>query len=486
MNVAIDTPAVDRFRGVVAQRLGLAFPDEKRALLAEVLGRRAAAWGDCGSYLAHLATAPAPAEIDALAQELTTPETYFFRNIEQYEALAGVVLPQRMRARSVGRQLRFLSLGCASGEEPYTIAMVVREVCDPSWRVSIVGADVNPVVLRKARRAHYSAWSLRAVPEAARRRWFRVDGPDLVLDPLIRESVQFTRCNAAEEDAALWQPDTYDAVYCRNVLMYFTPQAAQAVLDRICGALAPGGFLFVGHAESLRVLSHDLDLRNSHGTFYHQRRQARPTPDQRVAAPDDDWMAAIGAASGRIRRIADRQPPQSEPERAPHTSDEWNVAMELLAREQFGRAIEVVEAFPAHLRGQPDAMLLHAALLTHAGQHTLAAEVCEQVLGGDRLNAGAHYLLAVCCAGNGDPPAAVRHGRVAAYLDPAFAMPRLLLGLQAAQRGDHEAARRDLHRALVLFAHEDADRLLLFGGGFTRDTLSALCRAALAASGDLP
>ncbi len=127
-----------------------------------------------------------------------------------------------------------------------------------------------------------------------------------------------------------------------------------------------------------------------------------------------------------------------------------------------------------------DVLLLTAVLLAHSGQLAAAAEVASRLLTKDELNAGAHYVLALSCEGIGDGVAAANHDHFAVYLDPDFAMPRLHLGLLAKRAGDTAAARRELSQALLLLQREDASRLLLFGGGFTREGLVALCQAELA------
>jgi chemotaxis protein methyltransferase CheR len=123
-------------------------------------------------------------------------------------------------------------------------------------------------------------------------------------------------------------------------------------------------------------------------------------------------------------------------------------------------------------------------LLTHGGDLSAAQTVCREVLAIDEMNAGAHYSLALCREGVGDRAGAIDHDQTAAYLDPAFALPRLHLGLLARKSGDRAAARRDLSEALMLLEREDASRLLLFGGGFSRDALIALCRAELMECGE--
>jgi chemotaxis protein methyltransferase CheR len=134
---------------------------------------------------------------------------------------------------------------------------------------------------------------------------------------------------------------------------------------------------------------------------------------------------------------------------------------------------------PAEAGIDPDVLLLQATLLVHGGKLAAAAEVCRVLLAGDEMNAGANYVLALCFEGVGDRAAATHHYRVASYLDPNFAMPRLHLGLLARRGGEMATAKEDLTQALDLLRREDASRLLLFGGGFTRDALIALCEAEL-------
>jgi chemotaxis protein methyltransferase CheR len=299
----------DRFRDGVARRLGLHFEDSRSDFLAEVLQRRLDRTGlAAGAYLERLdSMAPFANEVSQLAREVTVGETYFFRNIDQFRAIAQVVLPERIAARAAKRTLSLLSAGCASGEEPYSLAMVAREqLADPRWTVSIRGIDVNPTALEKASAARYSTWSLRETPPDAQARWFRRHGRELTLVESIRDAVRFDEHNLTTDDPLLLAPGTYDLILCRNVIMYFTLETAQAVIARLTRALVPGGYLFLGHAETLRGLSHHFHLRHTHGTFYYQRRDDRidaaPAPPAGEGAAT--WIETIQRASDRIRTLA--------------------------------------------------------------------------------------------------------------------------------------------------------------------------------------
>ena len=272
MSAPVSAGEVERFRSAVARRLGLQFDDGKLGFLAEVLRRRLER-GVAADYLAGLEDNPSSEEISALARELTVGETYFFRNNEQFRALAEVVLPERMRADRQPRVLRLLSAGCASGEEAYSLAIVAREsVHDPSWETQVRAVDLNPAALQKAGQARYSAWALRETPADVRQRWFRTEGRDATLVDAARAAVRFEQKNLIAEDADLWPADAYDVIFCRNVIMYFAPEPMRATITRMADSLAPGGFLFLGHAETLRGLSDDFHLRHTHETFYYQRK----------------------------------------------------------------------------------------------------------------------------------------------------------------------------------------------------------------------
>lgn len=492
-----DPQSVDRFRDAIVRRLGLYFEEAKLGFLGEVLQKRVDGTGlPVDTYVAGLENNPGRAELGRLAEHLTVGETYFFRNNDQFRAFAEVVVPERMRANGASRRLRFLSAGCASGEEAYTLAIVLRSiVADPSWQVTIRAVDANPASLKKAMAARYSAWSLRDTPAEIQQRWFRHGGRDAILDESIRTAVTFEERNLAIEDPELWQPESYDAVFCRNVLMYFTPDGMRAAMTRISRSLVRGGYLFLGHAETMRGLSNDFHLRHSHDTFYYQRRERGdddavnvdisllPLSTPAFAPPlaiDDNWVGAIGRASDRVTALSLRPAPVM-PAAALAPAPTWNLglALDLLQRERFADALSLIGQLPPASNNDPDVLLLQAVLLAHSGQPRQAAETALQLLALDEMNAGANYVMALCFEDGGDRITAANHYRVAIYLDPTFAMPRLHLGILLRRSGEPEQARHELKEALVLLQREDASRLLLFGSGFTRDALIALCQSEI-------
>jgi chemotaxis protein methyltransferase CheR len=502
--------ALDDFRAVLARRFGWCFVDARAALLGEVLEHRHKRTGrGAAAYLAFLDSADVgdaalAAELRTLARELTVGETYFFRHREQFCAFEEVALPDRLAASE--RPLRILSAGCASGEEVWTLAILLSEHALGPERASIRGVDVNPAALERAAAAHYSDWSLRETPADTRRRWFRPAGRDHRLVDALRPLVSFEERNLSCPDPELWAPGSYDVVFCRNVMMYFAPEVAQALVARIRRALRPGGYLFLGHAETLRGLSQDFALRHTHNTFYYTRKDAlhepaAPRPALRatpVAAPvpvlplplveaarEVPWLETVQRATARVGRLADgARRPAPVPAGVPRV--DLRPALDLLQQERFAEALDRLGEPDAGGDVDPEHLLLRAVLLAHSGRTGSAERVCGELLAHDELNAGAHYVLALCREATGDRKAAVDHDQAATYLDPTFAMPRLHLGLMARRAGDRETALAELAQAVLLLQREDSSRLLLFAGGFRREALIELCRAELGAAGNLP
>jgi chemotaxis protein methyltransferase CheR len=496
---ALGSRDLQLFQSAIERRLGLRFDENRVTHLAEVLARRVSARRlSTGAYLAALLTElEASDELAALARELTVGETYFFRHTDQFTALCEVALPERLSARAATRQLRLLSAGCASGEEAYTLAILLRErEIAPGFQTFVQAIDLNPDALAKAELGLYSAWSLRETPETVRRRWFTSDGRDFRLKPEILQAVSFAQHNLVLDAPELLAPASFDIIFCRNVLMYFSTEQAVSIVERLTRALTPGGFLFLGHAETLRGLSNDFHLRHTHNTFYYQRRDVlrprdedvpraqppeRPAPAE--AASNDGWVKPwLDGVERSTERIAALSRAAGQAPGTPLASPRGTLQepIELLQNERFSDALALMQRLSAPEATDPAALLLKATLFTHQGQLADAEKTCHELLRQDDLNAGAHYLLALCCERRGSAQLAVEHDRTAVYLDAAFAMPHLHLGLMARRRQDPDAARRELNTALSLLESEDASRLLLFGGGFSRGALLALCRSELA------
>jgi chemotaxis protein methyltransferase CheR len=513
LTAANERTELERLRVAVGEQIGFAFEDERLEQLGHAVAGRIAELGLGGldAYVARLrSVAHRVDETAALAELLTVTETFFWRHHDQIQAFVETALAERVNRSQ--RRLRVLSAGCASGEEPYSLVIALREAIPDldAWDVKILGLDVNRTMLAKAARARYSAWSLRSTPAPLKARYFRAEGHEFTLSESVTRLVEFREHNLATPEPLFFRGLGVDVVFCRNVIMYFTPESMRRVVAELTSALVPGGHLFLGHAETLRGLSHDYHLCHTHGTFYYQRRDAdsphpgvasdgqipRPYPELAILPEVVDgsvsWFEAIQAASLRVTDLANgagRAPGAKVEKNGSATGaralggSELSLVLSLVQRERFEEALALLDGLTPDERGQPDALLLSAVLLTNKGRLAEAERACEKLLAADDLHAGAHYLSALCREHEGDGRGAAEHDRIAVHLDPTFAMPHLHLGLLAKRAGDATAARRDLERALLLLEREDTSRLVLFAGGFSREALVGLCRAELARLG---
>ncbi len=263
------------FRDLLRERCGLHYPERKRSDLAHGLNQAM----NSGGYQ-DLATLYADARVggpawETLLAQLTVGETYFFRNQPQFDALRQQLLPELLQRRGTIRSLRVWSAGCATGEEPYSIAMLLGDFLPPdqSWQVSIMATDLNPRFLTRAREALYSEWSFRETNEAQRARFWVQEGNRWRLRPEIRRMALFSRLNLAEPSYPAIGNGTcaMDIIFCRNVMIYFDEETTRQVVDRLYAALSPGGWLLVGHAEPQAGLYQQFEVHNFPNTIIYRK-----------------------------------------------------------------------------------------------------------------------------------------------------------------------------------------------------------------------
>lgn len=258
---------------LLSQRLGLKLDSERRNLMRFKLQQRLQqrgfqSWLDYYFYLRYDETATA--EWEAVAAALSVLESYFWREYDQIAFLAERLLPEWLAAFPE-RPVRIWHAGCATGEEPYTLAITLYQkgLLDTN-RIQIIGTDINKEALERARRGIYRPRALRLVPPEIRQAFFTPQGDLWVLSEKIRGTVRFWPLNLVDE-AGMRMMRGFDAIFCRNVFIYFSTEAIQKVLKHIYQALWPHGVLFLGAAESLSGLSEQFVLTETDGVFYYRK-----------------------------------------------------------------------------------------------------------------------------------------------------------------------------------------------------------------------
>jgi chemotaxis protein methyltransferase CheR len=290
------------YRDWIAQHCGLFFGPDSRFVLERRLARRARALdlGSLAAYYYHLRSqAGDDGELPELIDELTTNETFFLRERSQLDTLVGEILPEWIeRRRRHGGPVSIWSAGCSSGEEPYSIVMLAREAgFEPGRDFRVYASDISRRVLQIARRGVYRSSSFRETEEPLRKKYFvEKDGGWRISDD-VKRHVVFTRANLIDPSRA-WVLGMMDVILCRNVIMYFETATRRNVVANFADRLHPGGYLLLGHAESLIQLSSAFELRHLRGDMVYRK----PLPGSEIPDP---WHAAARAAITGVGDEAD-------------------------------------------------------------------------------------------------------------------------------------------------------------------------------------
>jgi chemotaxis protein methyltransferase CheR len=252
-------PAYLKIRDVIYQISGIYHPEEKLYLLASRCSRRMSALNVASpaEYLEHLTVrGNREAELRLLLNEITIGETYMFRSPQQLEALRNVILPEILQAKSTFgfKRLHLWSAGCSTGEEPYTLAMFLLELKETllsGWTFDILATDLNENSLAAAKAGVYGEYALRSTSNLLRQKYFKPhDANRLQVGEQLKSLIRFDRVNL-NDDSKMTFLKGMDVIFCCNVLIYFDLASKRKVMQHFYANLLPGGYLFLGHAESL-------------------------------------------------------------------------------------------------------------------------------------------------------------------------------------------------------------------------------------------
>ena len=262
--------SVEQFQSLsqlIYQKLGLHFDDKKFYFLKTRVARRMAALDidNTRDYLFLISYAdPQGSEMQALANLITTNETYMFREYDQLQAFANHCLPEVLSAKQSrgDRTLRIWSAGCSSGEEAYTLAMILQEVFPQaqSWDCEIEATDIDENMLRKVVAARYGRRSVNEVPDDYREKYLIEDRDEWIVRRRTAALVRASHLNL-QDRMAMRAMRGFDFIFCRNVLIYFDDLSRKTVVEHFYNSLNPGGYVFLGHSESVGRVTTAFKLR---------------------------------------------------------------------------------------------------------------------------------------------------------------------------------------------------------------------------------
>jgi len=391
-------------------------------------------------------------EFKELMNLVTINETSFFRFPAQFDALRDTVIPEILDKKpKVSRSFRVWSAGCSTGEEPYTIAMTLLDsaVEGRGLRTEVLGTDVSTQALDRAKAAVYPARALANLSQNVVQRWFEPVKGGHRPQPRVRETVAFSYHNLIKEPYPIIFASNWDVIFCRNVTIYFRPDSTRRVVNNFYESLNPGGYLFIGHSETLTSISDRFEPVEVGGVFLYRKPLQKPTifsvssaatpvRPQRVRTVD---LPREGKPAG-----TSEGPPRSRP-LTPATPNAGAAASAPVA----GAAPQTgVQLSTAETRVEIEALVSEAHSLLECGDPARARSVADLALAKDRRHTGALLARAHANADAGELDEAIKDADEALRVNPLLASARYILGIIYLRKDDQLQAINEFKRTIYI------------------------------------
>jgi chemotaxis protein methyltransferase CheR len=416
-------------------------------------------------------------ELQKLLQHLTIGETYFFRYTAHFDALRKN-LPGLLARK--GKGLRLWSAGCSTGEEPYSMAMTVMEEV-PDWRerdIRILATDINNRALRRGRDGVYKQWSMRVIEERYVDRYFDRVGESFLVKDEVKEMVDFSHLNL--QTAELPSPEgtfrEIDVLFCRNVMIYFSLPTTRKIVEKFAHSIVPGGFLFLGHAETLAHVSTQFErVAHSSGFYYRNRgaqakveprpvRERRPEP-QVISKTQPPRPAEPKEALRPALRSLQVPPPAPLPD----FDEMFRKAQLLYDEEKYEEAGLLLGELLGREPEHQGALVTSGFLLANRGRFKEALAVCSGVIALNDLLPEAYFLRGLIFDAMEKTPEAVEEYRKAILLRMDFVMAHYNLGRLLFRIGKEREGVRELKNSMKLLEREKDEVVIPHSGGLSRE-----------------
>ena len=488
-----------RFSEFLAARVGLSFPRERWGDLERALGVAAKELGfeDAESCMQSLLSSPlTTSQVEILASHLTVGETYFFREKAIFSALQEHILPGLIRSRrETERRIRIWSACCSTGEEPYSIAIVLTKMLQDlkDWNITLLASDINPRFLHKASLGIYDNWSFRDTPPRLKETYFtRTKQGRFEIAPHLKALVTYGYLNLADDVYPSVESNTnaMDIVFCRNVLMYFQPEHAKAVIEKLCRSLVEGGWLIVSPVEaSLVTLPELAPVRLPDAILY--RKDTNAAREKRMTKEIPGW--AVDQA-----RILYEQPAgidaekalqsgnwgvlsqEGEAQRPPTREQAFQEASIYYAQGRYSEAAETAQALLSQDSNNVETMVLLTRACANQGRLADAMSWCNRAIAADKLNPGWPYLLASILQERGQIEEAVAALKRTLYLEQNYVLAHFALGNLMQRQGRHRESLRHFRNALSILGEYRQDQVLPESEGITAGRLIEIIRSTMA------
>ena len=499
-----------RFQTLILNRTGMLLGQRREHVLGRgVVGQaQTAADGDLDRYFNMLEQTQTDTPLwDDLIQEITIGETYFFRDKSQIRALQRHILPKIIEAHQHDRRIRIWSAGCASGEEPYTLAMLLSELIVDldKWNITILASDIDKAVLEKARRARYRSWSFRQTDDIYKTRYFRKQGDFYLLVPWIQKQVHFFYLNLNETvyPSLATNTNALDLILCRNVAIYYSEAVIGRVAERFHRCLISGGWLVMGASETSIPVFHQYAACNFLGATVFQKCDAPVSSSVRFdmnlmgeqghretdfSFRESSWPPRKKSISIQWQDVEEEPVPESgENTQSGETLsgqfmesqddvDAFGQGMQLIKEKRYEDAIDCFKSCITSNPGDGAGFYQLARIYANLGKMDTAACFCSKAIEINPLNPEAHYTLALIQQETGEFSSAVAQLKQALFIDNSFVLAHFTLALFYQQGGEMEKARRHRQQAMRLALTFDPDAILFGSDDLTARTLLTMLK----------
>jgi chemotaxis protein methyltransferase CheR len=421
-------------------------------------------------------------ELQKLLQYLTIGETYFFRYGAHLSALRRIVAEEFALKKE--KRLRLWSAGCSTGEEPYSLAMAIMEAL-PDWRewdIKILATDINNRSLQLAREGMYRAWAMRVTDERYLARYFTKHRDKYALKQEVKDLVEFSHLNLQVDEFPT--PDgefrALDAIFCRNVMIYFTFDTTKQIVEKLTACLNSGGYLFLGHSETLAHISSRYERLSQEGGFYYRKRDGQPGPQRPEAKPVQPAKPApvkSGVSIAKPVTVTGGLHP-AKPSPVPTLAaakPTWDVeavyrqAQLQFDAENFAEASrllrEVTRVEPGHL----GALVLQGFIAANREQYEDVLTVCDVVLALNDLHPEVYFLKGLVLDMMDKLHDAAAEYRKAILLDMDAVMPHYNLARLYLRLGREKDGLRELKNCLKILEKSREECIVPYSGGLTRE-----------------
>lgn len=415
----------------ITSLMGLYFPESRFSDLERGIKHAAQefAFTDTEAFIKWLLPSKlTKRHIEILSSHLTVGETYFFRDKQSFEVFEEHILPELIKIRQKkGRYLRIWSAGCSSGEEAYSIAILLKKLISDinDWNIVILATDINPHFLKKASAGIYTDWSFRRTPSFIKEKYFRrTKNGDYRIITDIKKMVVFEYLNLAEDiyPSLLNNTNGMDIIFCHNVIMYFSPEILNKAVQGFYNSLVDTGWLSVGPTDFIRQISFPfIDVNFGEATLY-----------KKDAEKTYDYKNSHKKAIPLPLPVIDTSKSQESRER-----DDVNLSLYRATAEKRGKT-------PEKGGQKADIKENDTLIKTYANSGRLddALEECKKAIASDKLNPYYYYLLATILIEHGKIDDAVKSLKRAIYLDNDFILAYFILGNLMLRNGELKTSKK--------------------------------------------